>query len=166
MNWLLVTSSRGLYLCWGLFFLWPLQVKLCTAYLPIKQRTSLTPFLASFSSLAPFFPSTGPFSASPCPFLSDRPSQWGYRAPTCLHLPPASVARWVRRTKSLLSVADIHPESLFSQPLTPGHGNRGRNVRSDWQDKERGLSLPAQADLRYFQRQTMVDLGLIGSMMS
>lgn len=26
--------------------------------------------------------------------------------------------------------------SLFSRPLTLGHGNCGRNVRSDWQDKE------------------------------
>lgn len=81
----------------GLFFIQSLQVKLCKAYLAIKHRTSLTSFLASSFAgtplLASFFPSSGPFSASPCLFLSDWPSQWGYRAPTCLHLPPTSAAQ-------------------------------------------------------------------------
>lgn len=131
----------------GLFFIRPLEVKLRKAYLPIKHRTSLTPFWASFfagTALLPsFFSSSGPFSASPCPFLSDWPSQWGYRAPNLSTFTPC-VGRPMGRLRrdSLLSRSDIHPESLFSQPLTPGHGNGGRNVRSDWQDKECSLSLP------------------------
>lgn len=142
----LITSSLSLYLCIGPFL--PLAPPGQALYSLFGDQTPYLPnpffafILRRHSSLALFFSSTGPFSASPCLFLSDWPSQWGYRAPTCLHLPPASVARWVRCTKSLFSLTDIHPESLFSQPLTPGHGNRGRNVRSDWQDKEHSLTLP------------------------
>lgn len=58
----------------GLFFIQPLQVKLCKVYLTIKQRTSLTSVLASFFTDAPllasFFPSLAlslPLRVSFCP---------------------------------------------------------------------------------------------------
>lgn len=101
---------RSAFICGsGLFFNQPLQVRLCTACLAIKHRTSLTSFLASSFAgtplLASLFPSSGPFSA-------DWPSQWGYRAPTCLHLPPTSAARWVRRAASLSFPSPIFTRSL------------------------------------------------------
>lgn len=148
----------------------PLEVKLCKAYLVIKRRPLPYPSFCTHTSLAlslPLF--SAPSSHSPPhPSLPPGPAgplSGGHRVLTCLHLPPALADQWAQSHGGSLPFGARHSprvssSPLFSQPLTPGHGNRGRNVRSDWQDKERSPSRRAQADLRHFHRRTMADLGL------
>lgn len=130
---------------------------------------SLWPYFCTHTSSAlslPLF--SAPSSHSPLHLPPPGPAgplSGGHRVLTCLHLPPALADQWAQLHGGSLFFEAGHsprvsPSPLFSQPLTPGHGNRGRNVRSDWQDKERSPSRRAQADLRHFHRGTMADLGL------
>lgn len=76
-------------------------------------------------------------------------SQRGYRFLTCLHLPPelAGPLAFEEGRLPFSHSPRVSSRFLFSRPPTPGHGNIGKNVRSDWQDKECRDISPVQADL-------------------
>lgn len=113
----------------GPFFSEPLGVKLCKAYLAIKHCPSLTlfflhsphtPLLPSLSlPLALSLPHRPPFPLLPCPclFLSGWPSQRGYRALTCLHLPPALADQWGRCAESPSFSAPLFSLSQLMLPV-------------------------------------------------
>lgn len=100
----------------GLLFIRPLEVKLRKAYLAIKHRTSLTPFWALFfagTALLPsFFPPLALSLPLRVPFCPTGPLSGAIEPPTCLHLPPASAARWVGCAETPSFHAPIFTRSL------------------------------------------------------
>lgn len=107
----------------GPFLAWPLEVKLSKAYLEIKHGCSLTLYFHTHTSLALFL-FNGPLLSVPYRpllllrfahvFLSCWPSQRGYTALTCLHLPPALTDQWASCVESpSFSASPFYPSQLM-----------------------------------------------------